>query len=140
MADHPVKTRPARQAPPQVSRFTAPVFAELTRRTQYADPALIARWREIAGEEVAKLCRPGRIGGGRQGATFEVIAADAPAAARLQFEAEGLRRRLNDYLGPSRIGRVIVKVRAAPGGPDSALSAALSRFRQSFAARRKDQA
>lgn len=132
--DPPVKTRPARQPPPQIGRYSAKIFAELAGRTNYVDPALASRWAELVGPEIAALCRPGRMTGGRIGATLEVFAPSGAAASRAQFEAETMRRRLNDYLGPGRIGRITVLQRSAGDGiaaPSSPLGAALSRFRSS---------
>ena len=129
----PVKTRPARRPPPSIGRYSSKIFAELAGRTNYVDPALASRWVELVGPEIAALCRPGRLTGGRIGATLEVFAPSGAAASRAQFEAETMRRRLNEYLGPGRVGRITVLQRAAkaaaePAGP---LGAALSRFRAS---------
>ncbi len=131
--DAPVKTRPAREPPPAIGRYSSKIFADLAGRTNYVDPALAARWADLVGPEIAALCRPGRLTGGRIGATLEVFARNGATASRAQFEAETIRRRLNDYLGPGRVGRITVLQRAAnpaaePSGP---LGAALSRFRAS---------
>lgn len=127
----PVKTRPARRAPPAVGRYSSKVFAALATRTQYADPDLAARWTELVGRDLAALCRPGRLSGGRIGAALEVRAVSAAAAARVQFEAEAMRRRLNGYLGPGRIGHISVVHHAGPHAAAGPLGAALSRFRAS---------
>lgn len=133
MSDAPPKTRPARPAPPAIGRYSAKIFADLAGRTRFVDPALAANWTALVGGEIAALCRPGRLTGGRVGATLELHAPSAAAAARAQFEAESIRRRLNDYLGPGRVGRITVlhlQGRASTGG--SGLDGALSRFRASL--------
>lgn len=124
-----VTTRPQRQPPPHLNTFVSGIFADVAAKTRFAEPALIQRWTEIVGAEAAALGRPGRVLGGTRGATLEVIAADSAAAARLHFEAESLRQRLNQFLGPNRIGRIHVR---QSGAPEAApLDSALSRFRAS---------
>lgn len=129
MPDRPIKTRPARKAPPPVGRFTAAIFAELARKTRFVDPAIASRWPDLVGTEIAGLCRPGRLAGGGRGGTLEIVVADGAAAARVEFEAEAIRRRLNDALGPGAIGRLVVRQRASGAADDPRLAAALSRFR-----------
>ena len=102
---------------------------------------------------------------GRAGAkALEVFTANGAAAARVQFEAENIRAKVNDYLGPGAVGRIIVQqtgvqqtgrqsgatVAAASGGqpesqaidgaeakPAAGLESALGRFRASISARRR---
>ncbi len=125
------ETRGARQAAPAISRFSAGVLAGLAERTRFVDPDIIANWPVLAGPEISKLCRPGRMtggGSGKSGAgrTLEVIVPHGAAAASVEFAAETLRRRLNDYFGPGAIARI-----AIVQGPASAKPAGggLSRFR-----------
>jgi hypothetical protein len=138
--DHSVvATRPARAAPPSIARAVGAVFADLARRTRHAEPALIERWREIVGAELAGLCAPGRLSGGLKGATLEILARDGAAAARVQFESEAIRRAVNAFLGPAAVARILVRHRSTQTGPDGALSGALSRFRASMADRKPDK-
>jgi hypothetical protein len=118
-----------------VGRFTSAIFAGLAQRTKYVDPALASAWERIAGPELASLCRPGRLTGGRIGRTLEVVAPDGAAAARVQFEAEALRRRANDWLGPNAVGRVLVRQAGARQAHDR-LGAILQRFRASVGAKK----
>jgi hypothetical protein len=129
MSGRPVKTLPARKAPPPLGRFTAAVFADLARKTRFVDPALAARWTELAGPEIARLGRPGRLTGGGAGRTLEIVVPDGTAAARVAFEAEALRRRLNDALGPGAIRQIVVRQRSGEAPDDPRLATALSRFR-----------
>lgn len=128
-----VVTRPQRPPPPHLNRYVSSLFADIAARTRFAEPALLERWTEIAGPELAALGRPGRLLGGTRRATLEIIALNGAAAARLQFEAESLRRRVNQFLGPDRVGQITVRqsgtAEAAP------VESALSRFRASFKAR-----
>lgn len=124
-------TRPARAAPPHLRRYAAGVFADLARRTRFVDPNLIEAWPALVGAEIAGLCRPGRLSGGRAGKTLELIAPNGAAAARVQFEAEAIRRRLNDHLGPGVIGHISVRQSANPAVSDGHLEGALARFKAS---------
>jgi hypothetical protein len=81
--------------------------------------------------------------GGRADRTLEVFALNGAAAARVQFESENLRRRLNDVLGPNTVGRVLVKHcgrdAPGPGAPDAGLGTALDRFRAAVSSRKSDE-
>ena len=137
----PIKTRPPIPAAPSVGKFSAGVFADLAKSTRYVDPKLAADWPKIVGEETADLCRPGRLTGGHRGRTLEVFAANAAAAAKVQFEAEAIRRKVNDFLGPDTVGRLSVIHKEEPrrsdpnDDPETPLGSALSRFRASVSAK-----
>ena len=144
-SQEPVRTRPARRAAPKIGRSGARVFERLARKTKYVDPGLAADWPQLIGEELARLCRPGRLSGGRVGRTLEVVAPDGGAAARVQFEAERIRHQVNAFLGPGAVARILV--RRADGGENDgenraesresgSLGSALSRFRASVEAKR----
>lgn len=136
-----IRTRPVRPAPPSIARAAADVFARLARQTKYVDPALAERWREIAGDDIAALCRPGRIAGPRQDRTLEVHVPSGAAAAQLQMRAGDLKSRVNAYLGPGAVTRIAIRqagAAAAPARPDEAdgaLGQALSVFRAAVARR-----
>jgi len=133
-----IVTKPARSPPPHLRRYTAGVFADLARRTRYVDPALIEAWPALVGAEIAGLCRPGRLSGGRTGRTLELIAPNGAAAARVQFEAEAIRRRLNDYLGPGAIGHISLRQSASGQPGEVRLAGALARFRASILEKSRD--
>ncbi|MFZ5616058.1 MAG: DciA family protein [Pseudomonadota bacterium] len=120
------ETRAARSAAPALSRFSAQVLADLARKTRFVDPDLAANWPVLAGPEIARLCRPGRLTGGREGRTLEVVVPHGAAAASVEFASETLRRRLNDYFGPNAIARIAVIQGPAP---PKAPGGGLSRFR-----------
>lgn len=123
----PPPTRGPRPAAPGLGRFTGGVLEGLARHTRFVDPELIARWTALAGPEISKLCRPGRLTGGRKGRTLEVIVPHGAAAASVEFASETLRRRLNDYFGPDAIVRIAVVQGPAPKHPGT--PPGLSRFR-----------
>ncbi len=119
-------TRGPRAAPPPLARFSTALIADLARRTRFVDPEIAARWTELAGPELSKLCRPGRLTGGHTGRTLEVIVPHGAAAASVEFASEALRRRLNGYFGPDAIAQITVLQGPAPAG---AATPRFSRFR-----------
>lgn len=127
-----VVTKPARSAAPHFRRYAAGVFADLARKTKFVDPKLIESWPALVGPEIAALCRPGRLSAGRAGRTLELIAPNGAAAARVQFEVDAIRRRLNHHLGPGAVGHISVRQSASPAPADARLDGALARFRASI--------
>jgi hypothetical protein len=121
----PPPTRPARPAPPAVGRHAAALLSALAAKTRYVDPELCAIWPALAGAELARLCRPGRLSGGRSGRTLEIVVPHGAAAAAVEFASDGLKRRLNAYFGPESIARIAI-VHGSAAAPKSGL---LSRFR-----------
>lgn len=113
----PPATKPVRKPAPPFARLSSGLIEGLALKTRFVDPALIGRWTELAGPELSKLCRPGRMTGGREGRTLEVIVAHGAAAASVEFAAETLRRRLNGYFGPNAIARIAVIQGPAPRDP-----------------------
>ena len=128
----PVETRPARRPPPMVREQVSMIIARLAQRTRYMDPGLAARWADIAGDEFAALCRPGRLSGGAKDRALEVFAADGAAAARLKFHEGDLIRRLRAYFGPDVVTRISIKQTdntPTDAAPRSSGGGGLSRFR-----------
>lgn len=131
-----LRTKPARRAPPRIARASAEVFAALTRKTKYAEPSLAENWPSIAGAEIAALCRPGRITGGRTARTLEVRAPSSAAATTLAMRLDDLQTRVNRFLGPGAIARITIQQSATqspvtqPADDDpSPLGQALASFR-----------
>lgn len=125
----PPETRPVRAAPAGFARHSAELLEGLARKTRYVDPDLVARWGALAGPEISRLCRPGRLTGGREGRTLEVIVPHGAAAASVEFASETLRKRLNDYFGPNAIARIAVIQGPSGPKPESPRPGGLSRFR-----------
>ena len=132
-----IKTRPPIKAAPPVGRFVTNVFTGLAKSTKYVDPKLAVDWPRIVGDDTADLCRPGRLTGGHTGRTLEVFAKNGSAAAKIQFESEAIRRKVNGFLGPDAVARLTIihkeerKPPSADAPKDPALGSALSRFRSS---------
>ena len=142
-------------------------FRELTRaafaRYGFAQGEIIARWPEIAGEDLARGSRPARIrwpkGPGAEEAKrggILIIAAAPGRALELQYEVQHIIERINRFYGHGAIAAVKVvqssgfpavpcKLPATPGKPlaiqalaeigDDGLKTALGRLGEAVAAR-----
>ena len=75
------------------------------RRAGFTDPALVLRWAEIAGPEIAAVAEPLKCQEGPEGAIL-TVSCEAGAAVLLQHQTRTLIGRLNAYLGPGRIARL----------------------------------
>ena len=104
-----VKTRPVRKAPPAVRGLAKAILGDIARKTRYLDPALAARWPDFAGDELAKISRPGRMTYGEDGKTVEIIVTSGAAATRIQMAAENIKERLNRHLGPNAVARISIR-------------------------------
>lgn len=67
-------------------------------RAGFADPTLVLRWTEIAGPDIARLCRPIKLSQGASGGVL-TLKAEPAAALFLQHESRALCARINSYLG-----------------------------------------
>lgn len=119
------QTRPRRDAAPPIGRFTAAVLADVARQTRLVDPEIAARWRSIAGPELAEISRPGRLTGGPGPRTFEVVVSSGAAAAMVEMAAPALVAALNAWFGPGAVGRVCAVQTGKPPAPGG-----LGRFRR----------
>ena len=80
MTTPPKETQPSRRGrAAAVGRDAGGVAAGTFSKMGFTDPALVLRWREIAGPEVARLCQPLRFSDGPHGGTLTLKA--LPGAA-----------------------------------------------------------
>jgi hypothetical protein len=100
------------EAPPARRNRTEPVAREAVgmaaaafARAGFTDPALVLRWDEIAGPEVARLARPVRLSEGASGGVL-TLKAEPAAALFLQHETRALCDRINAWLGRPAIARL----------------------------------
>lgn len=75
----------------------------------FAVARLLTHWDEVAGPDLAPICRPERIGYGREGlgATLRLLAPGA-AAPLVEMQREALRTRINALYGYNAIARITV--------------------------------
>ncbi|WP_417586640.1 DUF721 domain-containing protein [Pararhodobacter oceanensis] len=82
----------------------------------FAVTKLLTHWPEVAGPQLAPLCRPVKIGyaQGGMGATLTLLASGA-AAPLVQMQLEKLREKVNAIYGYAAISRIRVTQTAAEG-------------------------
>ncbi len=82
----------------------------------FAVSKLLTRWAEVAGPDIAALCRPVEVGYGRQGlgATLTVLTTGA-AAPLVEMQKEALRQRVNACYGYNAVARVKITQTSAHG-------------------------
>lgn len=82
----------------------------------FAITRLLTHWPEIAGRDLAGLCRPVKVsyGKGGLGATLSVLASGA-AAPLVQMQLPALKERVNACYGYAAIARIQVTQTSAQG-------------------------
>ena len=93
-------------------------------RAGFSDPALVLRWNEIAGPEVARLAQPLKFSAGPSGGTL-TLRATPGAALFLAHEKRALCERINAYLGRPAVSQLkfsqgLLPVRPSPPKPQKA--------------------
>jgi len=74
-------------------------------RAGFTDPALVLRWNEIAGPDVARLAQPVKLAEGPSGGTLTLRAVPG-AALFLSHEKRSLCERINAYLGRAAVVQI----------------------------------
>ncbi len=90
------------------------------QRAGFLDATLVLRWREIAGEDIARIAEPLKLTEGPEGGVL-TLKCEAGAAVFLQHQTRELQQRLATYLGSGRIARIRLipgELERAQGLPD----------------------
>ena len=111
----PVQTKPRRSPPPHLSREMGKLLAALASKSGAMDPRLAADWHEIAGGEIARLCRPVRLKSAGRARSLEVAVANGAAAMQLQYRQAELIERVNRVLGKGTVTRLLIRQTGAAG-------------------------
>ena len=94
------------------------------QRAGFADATLVLRWREIAGEDIARIAEPLKLTEGPEGQVL-TLKCEAGATVFLQHQTRELQQRLATYLGQGRIARIRLvpgELERSQGLPDHPLS------------------
>jgi len=95
----------------------------------FAVSRLLTHWPEVAGADLAPLCRPVKVSYAQQGlgATLTLLTSGA-AAPLVQMQADKLRERVNAIYGYAAIARVRVTQTSAHGAMNAGLAEAQRPF------------
>ncbi|MFC5345880.1 DUF721 domain-containing protein [Brevundimonas staleyi] len=101
------RTRPVPRPAPKAGRSLAPFIKDLDERFGRGAGALEPRWREIVGDQLARVTRPQKLTKGRAGSggTLELRVA-GPAALLVQHQSADILARVNLFLGPGAVDRL----------------------------------
>ncbi|WP_029415284.1 DUF721 domain-containing protein [Brevundimonas bacteroides] len=101
------RTRPVPRPAPPAGRSLAPFIKELDAKFGRGAGALEPRWREIVGDQLARVTRPQKLTKGRAGAggTLELRVA-GPAALLVQHQSADILKRVNLFLGEGAVERL----------------------------------
>ena len=101
------RTRPAPRPAPPAGRALAPLIKQLDEKFGRGASALEPRWREIVGDQLARVTRPQKLTKGRAGSggTLELRVA-GPAALLVQHQSEQILSRVNLFLGPGSVDKL----------------------------------
>jgi len=82
----------------------------------FAVARLLTHWAEIAGEDLARVTRPVKVGYGREGmgATLTLLTTGA-VAPMVEMQKERLREKVNAAYGYAAISRILLTQTAASG-------------------------
>lgn len=97
--------RAAIKPPPRAARATARIMRPLSKKFGAGTSMLKARWPEIVGARYAKLSKPARLIGGKDGNTLLIIAR-GPAAALLSANSRNILDKVNHFMGGKPISRL----------------------------------
>jgi hypothetical protein len=138
------RTRPQRRPPPPVGRSLAPTLKALDERFGQGPGALIARWAEVVGVEIARRTEPVKLTRGRNGGPSSLeIRVAGPAAAIIQHQAHEILSRVNLFLGAEAVQKLRIvqgplqrktEIRPAPRRPSPLDAAAEAKLAQGLAA------
>ena len=102
----------------------------------FAVARLLTHWAEIVGPDLSAMCRPSKVGYGREGmgATLTVLCA-GPVAPMVQMKLEEIRARVNACYGYNAISRVRITQTSPDAAPGMAEAPAPYAARQAAPAR-----
>ncbi|MDO8983731.1 DUF721 domain-containing protein [Cypionkella sp.] len=82
----------------------------------FAIARLLTHWPEIAGEDMARITRPVKVGYGREGMGASLtLLTTGPNAPIVEMQKEKLRERVNAVYGYAAISRILITQTAATG-------------------------
>jgi len=99
--------RRAFRAPPKAGSTISKIMKPLSAKFGAGKSGLTEHWEDIVGPRFARISRPERFLGGRDGRTL-LISAPGPAGALIMAAGSAIIDRTNSYLGPGYIRHIKV--------------------------------
>lgn len=99
--------RRAWQAAPRSDKAISKIMRPLAKKFGAGSTGLANCWEEVVGPRLARISKPMRFQGDRDGRTL-IISAPGPAAALIMASSNQIIDRANGYLGPGYLRRVKV--------------------------------
>ncbi len=101
------RTRPAPRPAPPAGRALTKFVRELDEKYGRGAGALEPRWREIVGDQLARVTRPQKLtrGRGASGGVLELRVA-GPAALLVQHQSAEILSRVNLFLGAGSVDKL----------------------------------
>jgi hypothetical protein len=133
-------SKPSRSYPRPLSELLSATLTDLLKQQGFASAEILARWKDIAGPEIAATSEPLKINWPRpvgdkaaEPATL-VLRVEGPAALEIQHMSAVILERVNRFFGWQAIGRIALRqaplrrreAGKPPAGPDPALSEAIA--------------
>ena len=101
------RTRPIRRPPPPAGRALSKFIRELDLKYGQGASALMARWREVVGPEIAHRTEPVKLSKPRGGGPSALeIRVAGPSAAIIQHQAHEILARVNLFLGAEAVQKL----------------------------------
>lgn len=97
--------RPAIKPAPRAARSVAKIMRPLSKKFGPSAGGLASHWPDIVGMKYARVSKPLRLQGSKDGSTL-IIAARGPAATLLQADAARIISAVNTYLGQGSVVRL----------------------------------
>lgn len=99
--------RPSYRTAPKAEYAVSKIMRPLSAKFGAGKSGLTDHWEDIVGSRFARISRPVRFLGGREGRTL-LITAPGPAAALITAAGQSIIDRTNSYLGPGYIRHIKV--------------------------------
>ncbi len=101
------RTRPVHRPPPPAGRALNKTLREFDAKFGQGPGALMARWREVVGPDIARRTEPVKLVRGRNGGPSSLeIRVAGPAAALIQHQAHDILARVNLFLGAEAVQKL----------------------------------
>ena len=113
--------RPAIKPAPRAARSVSRVMRPLSKKFGPSAGGLANNWPDIVGMKYARMSRPLRLQGSKDGSTL-IISARGPAATLLQADGARIISAVNTYLGQGQVVRLKV-VQGQMGTPNAPMAA-----------------